>query len=118
MMLNTVAQSAPAPVITLDSRRPRQRRTPRHVIKIAAVFGICVLGLIGSFADSAVARSGLLLIGSADDAGGSHLNIAMTLIWATIANVAACAGVVVIVCCLLARPSAQVVELRPRRYKR
>lgn len=117
-MLNSVAQSAPAAVIPLESRRPPQRRTPRHAVKIAAVFGICLLALIGSFADSAVARTGLLLIGSPGDASGGNLDIAATLIWATIANVAACAGVVMIVYWFLSRPSAQVVELRPRRYKR
>jgi len=117
MMLNTAAQAAPAAVIPLESRRPAQRRTTRRAMKVAAVFGLCLLGLIGSFADSAVARTGLLLIGSGDDAAHNLDGIASTLIWATVANIAACAGVVMIVYWFLSRPTAEVVELRPRRYK-
>jgi hypothetical protein len=118
MMLNTVAQSVPAAVIPLASRRAPQRRQARQFLKIAAVFALCFLGLIGSFADSAVARTGLLLIGSPDDLNGNLDGIATTLIWATVANLAACAGVVMIVYWFLSRPTAEVVELRPRRYKR
>lgn len=115
-MLNPAAQATPAAVIPLESRRPVQRRAPRQTMKIAAIFGLCLLGLIGSFADSAVARTGLLLIGS-DSVANNLDGIALTLIWATVANFAACTGVVMIVYWLLSRPSAEVVELRPRRRK-
>jgi hypothetical protein len=115
-MPNPAVQAAPAAVIALESRRPAQRRTPRRAMKIAAIFGLCLLALIGSFADSAVARTGLLLIGS-DDIANNLDGIATTLIWATVANFAACAGVVMIVYWFLSRPSAEVVELRPRRRK-
>jgi hypothetical protein len=118
MMLHTVAPSASAAVIPLDSRRPQHRRTHRRLVTAAAVFAVCLLGLIGSFADSAVARTGLLLIGSDDDLGSNLDGIATTLIWATVANIAACAGVAIIVYWFLSRPTAQVVELRPRRRKR
>ena len=115
--MNTAAHAAPAAVIPLESRRPAVRRNPRQALKLAAVFGLCLLGLIGSFADSAVARTGLLLLGSGDD--GSNLDsLAATLIWATVANIAACAGVLMIVYWFLTRPTAEVVELHPRRYKR
>lgn len=118
MMLNSVAHSAPAAVIPLEIRRQPRRRVPtRQMVKAAAIFGICLLGLIGSFADSAVARTGLLLIGSADDLGNNLDGIATTLIWATVANVAACAGVVMIVYWFLSRPTAEVVEFHPRRKR-
>lgn len=116
-MPNTAVRAAPAAVITLESRRrPVPRRTPRQAMKIAAIFGLCLLALIGSFADSALARTGLLLIGS-DDVANNLDGIATTLIWATVANFAACAGVVMIVYWFLSRPSAEVVELHPRRRK-
>lgn len=115
-MLKPAAQAASAAVIPFESRRPAQRRPTRQTMKVAAIFGLCLLGLIGSFADSALARTGLLLIGSGDVANNLD-GIATTLIWATVANFAACAGVVMIVYWLLSRPSAEVVELRPRRRK-
>jgi hypothetical protein len=108
-------------VIPLAARRSRHRARSPHIVKAAAVFALCLLGLIGSFADSAVARTGLLLVSGADESGSfdpsSLDNVAATLVWATIANLAACAGVVMVAYWLLSRPSAQVVELRVRRYK-
>jgi hypothetical protein len=89
-------------------------RIAQRIVKAAAVFALCLLGLIGSFADSAVARTGLLLVGPADDLGNLD-NVTATLIWATIANLATCAGVVMTAYWLLSRPSAQVVELHSRR---
>jgi hypothetical protein len=60
-----------------------------------------------------------LLIAAPDDIDPSSIdNIAATLIWATVANLAACAGVVMIAYWLLSRPTARVVALQPRRYKR
>ena len=108
---------AAANVIRLKPRRAGNPARSCRIAKAAAVFALCLLGLIGSFADSAVARTGLLLLGPADD-GGSLDNVAATLLWATIANIAACAGVVMIAYWLLTRPSAQIVELRSRRPER
>jgi hypothetical protein len=110
--------NAAANVIRLELRRAGSPARSRRIARAAAVFALCLLGLIGSFADSAVARTGLLLIGPTDDAGGSLDNVAATLIWATIANLAACAGVVMIAYWLLTRPSAQIVALRARRRDR
>jgi hypothetical protein len=110
------AQPQLAAIIPLDSRRPPQRVKPQQAIKIAAILACCLLALIGSFADSAIARTGLLLIGAPDDGAGNFDGA--TLVWAIVANVAACAGVVLIAYWFLSRPTAQVVELRPRRYKR
>jgi hypothetical protein len=113
------AQPQLAVIIPLASRRPPQRVKPQQALKIVAIFACGLFALIGSFADSAIARTGLLLIGSPDDPAAGNLDgIAATLVWAIVANVAACAGVVMIAYCFLSRPTAQVVELRPRRYKR
>ena len=103
-------------VIELAARRTRRRARSPHVVKAAAIFALCLLGLIGSFADSAVARTGLLLVSPGDDPGVLD-NVTATLIWATVANLAVCAGVVMVAYWLLSRPTAQVVELRARRYK-
>ncbi|HEX3972560.1 MAG TPA: hypothetical protein VHX19_14615 [Stellaceae bacterium] len=101
-------------VIPLTGRRPARSR---GMVKAAVVFAICLLGLIGSFADSAVARTGLLLIDPESDPGAlDHLTA--TLIWATIANLAVSAAVVMAAYWLITRPSAQIVELRPRQPKR
>jgi hypothetical protein len=110
--------NAAANVIRLELRRAGSPARSCRIARAAAVFALCLLGLIGSFADSAVARTGLLLIGPTDDAGGSLDNVAATLIWATIANLAACAGVVMIAYWLLTRPSAQIFALRSRRRDR
>jgi hypothetical protein len=104
--------------ICLDAHRPRRQIARRGILKIAAIFAICLLGLIGSFADSAVARTGLLLIGTPDDPGNNLDGMGAILIWATVANIATCAGMVLIIYWLVSRPTAEVVELRPRRYKR
>jgi ABC-type Fe3+ transport system permease subunit len=112
------AQPQLAAIIPLESRRLPPRLKPQQAIKAMAIFACCLLALIGSFADSAIARTGLLLIDSPDDPATGDLDgIAATLVWAVIANVAACAGVVMIAYWFLSRPTAQVVELRPRRYK-
>ncbi len=93
---------------------------PRKVLKVAAVLALCVFGLIGSFADSALARTGLLFVASPDDGGAGNLDgVTTILIWATIANAAACAGVVMIVYWLVSRPqTAEIVELRPKRARK
>jgi hypothetical protein len=107
--------------IPLDSYRQRQilRLAFRRAAKVAAVFAIGVLGLIGSFADSAIARTSLLLIGAPQDGDtGDFDSVAGALAWATLTDIVVCAGIVMIGYCLLSRPSAQVVPLRPRRYKR
>ncbi|HVA12640.1 MAG TPA: hypothetical protein VNF99_05290 [Stellaceae bacterium] len=105
--------------IQLDAHRPPRRITPRQKMKIAIVLAVCLLALIGSLADGAATRTGLLLIGASDDRGAGTLGgITTILVWATIANIAACAGVAVIGYWLVSRPSAEVVELRPRRRKR
>jgi len=118
MFLDATQSASHATVIPLNARRPN-RIMLRQIVKIAAVFAVCSLGLIGSFADSAVARTSLLLInGPADGDAGDFDSIAGALAWATLADIAVCAGIVVIGYCLLSRPSAQVVPLRPRRYKR
>jgi len=111
--------AAPAgSVIHLDARRKQRPAMRRQALMIVAVFGLCLLGLIGSVADSAVARTGFLLIGSTDAVDPAKLDsIAMTLIWATLANLGVCAGVAMIAFWLVSRPSAEVVELRPRRRR-
>ncbi len=101
---------ATANVIRLEMRRAANPARSRGIVKAAAVFALCLLGLIGSFADSAVARTGLLLVGG----DNADPDLTATLIWATIANLAACAGVVMVAYWLISRPSAQVVELRSR----
>ena len=105
---------AAANVIRLELRRAGNPARSRRIAKAAAVFALCLLGLIGSFADSAVARTGLLLV-SGDNADP---DLTATLIWATIANLAACAGVVMVAYWLISRPSAQIVALRSRRPER
>ncbi|HEY1505587.1 MAG TPA: hypothetical protein VGF92_14865 [Stellaceae bacterium] len=102
-------------VIPLTARHRRGATLSRRIVKAATVFGFCLLGLIGSFADSAVARTGLLLVDGTGDPGA---DVTATLVWATIANLAACAGVVMVAYWLLTRPSAQIVELNSRRPKR
>jgi hypothetical protein len=103
---------AAANLIRLEMRRTADPARSRRIAKAAAVFALCLLGLIGSFADSAVARTGLLLVGPDD--GGNLDNVAATLVWATVANLAVSAGVVMVAYWLMSRPSAQVIELRSR----
>ena len=120
------AMPGAANVIRLEMRRAgrpaRRLRLSKRMAKAAAIFAFCLLGLIGSFADSAVARTGLLLVGPTDDPTSLDpnglANIAATLIWATIANLAVCAGVAMVTYWLLSQPSAQVLELRSRRRAR
>ena len=102
-------------IVLAAMRRTGRFARSSRVAKAAAILALCLLGLIGGFADSAVARAGLLLVdppypGGADD-------ITATLIWAMIANVAVLAGVVLSAYWLLSRPSARIVELRLRRAK-
>lgn len=115
MILAATQPAPPAIVIPLNTRR-LGRGALRSAVKIATIFAVCLLGLISSFADSAVARSSLLLIVAPGRSEGAGLDsIAATLAWATVADIAVCAGIVVIGYCLLSRPSAQVVPLHPRR---
>ena len=113
--------SAARPVAPHDSsvislapaRRGGRSARSRRFATVIAVLVLCLLGLIGSFADSAVARTSLLLVdppypGIVDD-------VTATLVWAMIANLAVCAGVVTMAYWLLSWPSAQIVELRTRR---
>ena len=117
-MLNTVPSGATAAVIPLQTKRVRRYGKSRQLLKAGLVFALCLLGLIGSFADDAVARTGLLLVtgGDTSDAGGFD-NLTSTLVWATVANLAVCAGVVLAAYWLITRPTAQVVEIRTWRYK-
>ena len=85
---------------------------------IAAVFAVCVLALIGSFADAALARSGILFIGSGEDGAVGFDSLAATLAWAVVANIAVCAGVAILVYWFFTRPSGEIIELRPKRRKR
>jgi protein-S-isoprenylcysteine O-methyltransferase Ste14 len=105
-----------ANVIRMEMRRAANPARSRRIVKAAVVLAFCLLGLIGSFADSAVARTGLLLVSPTDDPGNFD-NLTATLVWATIANLAVSAGVVMVAYWLLSRPSAQVVELRAQHYK-
>jgi hypothetical protein len=109
--------NAAANVIRLELRRAGSPARSCRIARAAAVFALCLLGLIGSFADSAVARTGLLLVGPTDD-GGNLDNLAATLVWATVANLAVSAGVVMVAYWLISHPSAQVVVLRSRRPER
>ena len=104
-------------VIPLAARRGRRGLRSPRVLKAVAVLALCLLGLIGNFADSAVARTGLLLVDPPYPGGGGE-NVTATLVWAMIANLAVCAGVVMVAYWLLSGPSAQVVELRSRQRKR
>lgn len=104
-----------AAVIPLESRRPAQRLT-RRSLKLVAVSALCLLGLLGSFADSALARSGLLILGGGDTLDGNNLSgLALALAGAILGNITACVGVVLLLYWYLSRPTAEIVELRPRR---
>jgi hypothetical protein len=108
-----VAAHESSVILLATARQGRRFVRSRSIATVIAIFILCLLGLIGSFADSALARAGLLLVdppypGSAD-------NITATLVWAIIANLALCAGVVMVAYWLLSWPSAQIVELRSRR---
>jgi hypothetical protein len=117
-MANTIPGGATASVIPLQTKRVWLHGKSRQLMKAGLVFALCFLGLIGSFADDAVARTGLFLVtgGDSGDAGGFD-SLTATLVWATVANLAVCAGVVLAAYWLITRPTAQVVELHTRRYK-
>ena len=101
-------------VILLAAARQGRRSLGAHSIAtMIAIFILCLLGLIGNFADSAVARTSLLLVDPPYP--GSVDNVIATLVWAMIANLAVCAGVVIVAYLLLSWPSAQIVELQSRR---
>jgi hypothetical protein len=99
-------------ILLAAARQGRRSLGSRRIATVIAIFVLCLLGLIGSFADSAVARSGLLLVDPPYP--GSVDNVTATLVWAMIANLAVCAGVVIVAYRLLSWPSAQIVELRSR----
>jgi hypothetical protein len=108
-----VAAHESSVILLAAARHGRRSAGSRRIATVIAIFILCLLGLIGSFADSALARTSLLLIdppypGSAD-------NLAATLVLAIIANLAVCAGVVMLAYWLLSWPSAEVVELQSRR---
>lgn len=107
-----------ATVIPFHAHCPN-RIALREAVRIGAVFAVCLLGLISSFADSAVARSSFLLIDTPGDGDGTGLDsVAAALAWATIADIVVCIGIVLIGYCLLSRPSAEIVPLYPRRRNR
>jgi hypothetical protein len=85
----------------------------RRIVKAGAIFALCLLGLIGSFADNAVAQTGLLLVAPADDPGAFD-HVAAALAWASIANLAVCAAVVLAVYGLISYPSARRVAALAR----
>lgn len=104
-----------AAVIPIDSRRPAQRLT-RPGLKLVAVAALCLLGLVGSFADSALARSGLLMLNAGDTLDGDDLSgIALAVAGAILGNIAVCVGVALLLYWYLSRPTAEILELRPRR---
>ena len=110
-----VAAPESSVILLAATRQGRRALRSRRIATAIAILAVCLLGLIGSLADSAVARTSLLLVdppypGSAD-------NIAATLVWAMIANLAVCAGVVTVAYWLLSWPGAQIVELRLPRVK-
>jgi len=112
--------SAARPITPGESSVPlvaaRQGRRPlrsRRIAAVIAVLALCLLGLLGSFADSAVARTSLLIVDPPYP--GSVDNVAATLVWAIIANVAVCVGVVMVIYWLLSWPSVQIVILRSER---
>jgi hypothetical protein len=113
MISNAAPHDATASVISLQTRRIQLRGKSRQLIKAAAVFALCFLGLIGSFADDAVARTGLLVLSGTESVDPNSLEA--TLVWATIANLAVCAAIVLMFYWLLSRPTAEIVELRSRR---
>jgi hypothetical protein len=103
-------------VVLLAGRRSRRPALSPRMMKATAVFALCLLGLIGSLADDAVAQTGLLLVGPTDDPGAFD-NLTAALIWAGLANVAVCAALVTAAYWLISRPSAQIVALPVRRPK-
>src|SRR5262249_18703894 len=67
-----VAAHESSVILLATARQGRRFVRSRSIATVIAIFTLCLLGLIGSFADSAVARTGLLLVdppypGSADD---------------------------------------------------
>jgi hypothetical protein len=100
-------------ILLTSARQGRRPRRSRVIATVIAVLVLCLLGLIGSFADSALARTSLLLIDPPYP--GSVDNIAATLVWAMIANLTVCVGVVMVIYWLLSGPSAQIVNLRSER---
>ncbi|HEY3917327.1 MAG TPA: hypothetical protein VGL83_06020 [Stellaceae bacterium] len=92
-----------AAVISIESRRSAPRRlVPRRAIKLAAASIVCLLGLIGGIADSVVAQS-------------NPDSVVTGLIGAILGNLAAGAGAVFLLYWYLSQPTAEIVELRPRR---
>ena len=97
-----------------DYRRPRIK--PRDAAKLAVILGICALGLLGSLADSAFEGIGAFVF-SGTASSASFQAIVVALCWATLANIAACAGVFLLLSWLTPGPSATVLPFAPRRKK-
>ena len=108
---------AGASIIRFDDYR-RLRIKPRDAAKLAIIFGICTLGLLGSLADSAFEGMGQIFFAGAAGSDSSVQAVILALCWATLANIAACAGVFFLLSWLTPGPSATVVPLAPRRKKR
>jgi hypothetical protein len=113
-MILEAAQSLPiATIISLDTHRQSRRPQSSDALRLLALFAVCLFGCIGSFADSAVARTTLLLIESPGELDGNGL--VSTMLWAMIVNVAVCAAVMLLGYMALSRPPAKVVQLRQTR---
>ena len=95
------------------ARHGRRHLRSRRIATAIAVLALCLLGLIGSFADSALARTSLLFVDPPYP--GSVDNLAATLVWAMIVNLALCCGVVTVIYWLVSWPSAQIVEPHSQR---
>jgi hypothetical protein len=100
-------------ILLATAQLGRGQQRSRRIAMAIAVLALCLLALIGSFADSAVTRTSLLLVDPPYP--GSVDNVAATVIWAMIANLAVCVGVVMLIYWLLSWPSAQIIDLRSER---
>ena len=102
-------------ILLAAGRQGRRSVGSRSIATVIAIFILCLLGLVGSFADSVVARTGLLLVDPPYP--DSVDNVTAPLVWAMIANLAVCAGVVIVAYWLLSWPRAQIIELQSRRQR-
>ncbi len=98
-----------ATIISLDAHRQTRRLKPADTLRLLALFTACVFGFIGSFADTAVARTTLMLIESPGDIDGSGL--ASTVMWAIMVNIAVCAAILLLGYMALSRPQAKVIRI-------
>jgi hypothetical protein len=110
----TDANPCGAAIFRLEDYR-RRRLKPRRAAKLIGLGALGLCAVIGSLADSAFAGTAPFFASgvAVSDSGNIHTMI-MALIWATVANIAGCAAVLLMLS-WLARPSATVVRLERRK---